>query len=429
MGGTAKLTLDGKSYDLPTIEGTEHEHAIDISKLRAQSGYITLDPGMGNSGTCRSSITFLDGEEGILRYRGYPIEQLAERASFLEVASLLVYGELPTETALQGFRERINKYYQLPDGIVNIINQYPATAHPMGVASAVTASLSAFYPQYVGLPAVPPEMMDEKIAQIMAQVKSIIAHFYRKTKGQDPIKSDPRMKYAEDFLSLMFNRQGQEVDPEISRALDVLLILHADHEQNCSTSTVRVVGSSKVNIFATISAGINALWGQLHGGANQEVLEMLEAIRKDGGNYKKFLALAKEKDSNFRLMGFGHRVYKNFDPRAKIIKQACDTVLAKLGVNDPLLDIAKGLEEEALKDQYFIDRKLYPNVDFYSGIMYRAFKIPTNMFTCMFVLGRLPGWLAQWREMRMDPDFRIARPRQIYMGSPKREFIPMEKRE
>ncbi len=428
MSDVARLSYKGKSYDLPVVTGTENESAIDISTLRSQSGLITLDPGLGNTGSCRSGITFLDGEQGILRYRGYPIEQLSEHASFQEVAHLLIYGELPKNEELKIFRDRISKYSSLPDGIVNIINQYPATAHPMGVVSAVTASLTAFYPQYVGLPSIPPEMMDEKIAQIMGQVKIIISHFYRKTKGQDPIKSDPSLKYAEDFLSLMFNRQGEPVDPEISRALDVLLILHADHEQNCSTSTVRVVGSSKVNVFGTISASINALWGQLHGGANQQVLEMLEAIKKDGGNYKKYLALAKDKDSNFRLMGFGHRVYKNFDPRAKIIKEACDSVLAKLGVNDPLLEIAKGLEEVALNDSYFVERKLYPNVDFYSGIIYRALKIPTNMFTCMFVLGRLPGWLSQWKEMRLDPDFRIARPRQIYVGQPKREFVPMEKR-
>ena len=429
MGETAKLILEGKTYELPVLVGTENEKAIDITKLRSSTGYITLDPGLGNTGSCRSSITYLDGEVGILRYRGYPIEQLAEKSSFLEVAYLLINGQLPNAEQNKNFRAKIASYSELPEGIRKILDQYPPTAHPMGVVSAVTASLSAFYPQYIGLPKMSGEMMDEIIAQIIGQIKIIVSYFYRKTKGQDAVKSDSRLGYAADFLSMMFQRNNSTVDPEIARALDILLILHADHEQNCSASTVRIVGSSRVNPFACTSAGIDALWGQLHGGANQAVLEMLETIKKEGGgNFKKYLEMAKDKDNPFKLMGFGHRVYKNFDPRAKIIKEACHAVLDKLGVNDPLLDIAKGLEEAALSDDYFIERKLYPNVDFYSGIIYRALGIPTNMFTCMFVLGRMPGWLAQWKEMRLDADFKISRPRQIYLGETTRNYVAMDKR-
>jgi citrate synthase len=429
MSETAKLILEGKTYELPVLVGTENEKAIDISKLRSSTGYITLDPGLANTGSCRSSITLLDGEIGILRYRGYPIEELAAKSTFLETSYLLINGELPSAEQIKNFRAKVSKYSELPDGIIKILDHYPPTAHPMGVVSAVTASLSAFYPQYIGLPKMSPEMMDEIIAQILGQVKIIVSYFYRKTKGQDAVKSDPRLGYAADFLNMMFHGNGTSVDPEVARALDVLLILHADHEQNCSASTVRIVGSSKVNPFACTSAGIDALWGQLHGGANQAVLEMLETIKKEGGgNYRKYLDMAKDKNSTFKLMGFGHRVYKNFDPRAKLIKDACHTVLEKLGVKDPLLDIAKGLEEAALADDYFVERKLYPNVDFYSGIIYRALGIPTNMFTCMFVLGRVPGWLAQWKEMRLDADFKISRPRQIYLGATTRPYTPVEER-
>lgn len=423
----AILELEGKKYEFPVIEGSENEKAIDISKLRSETGYITLDNGYGNTGSCLSAITFLDGEKGILRYRGYPIEELAEKATFQEVAYLLINGELPTEAQLRQFKDKVSSSSYIPDGIAKILNQFPTNAHPMGVISSVMASLSAFYPKFLdqNLGAAQKE---ELITQIMGQIKVISAYFYRRTIGARPVLTNKSYIYAADFLQLMFQGPDYKHDDEVAKALDVLLILHADHEQNCSASTVRVVGSSQANLFATISSGINALWGQLHGGANQAVLEMLEDIQHAGGDYKKALARAKDKNDNFRLMGFGHRVYKNFDPRAKIIKSACDTVLKKFGIEDPLLDIAKGLEEEALKDPYFVERKLYPNVDFYSGIIYRALGIPTNMFTTMFAIGRMPGWLAQWKEMSEDKDNRIARPRQIYVGHAPRPFVPKDKR-
>lgn len=423
----AILELEGKKYEFPVIEGSENEKAIDISKLRSETGYITLDNGYGNTGSCLSAITFLDGEKGILRYRGYPIEELAEKATFQEVAYLLINGELPTEAQLRQFKDKVSSSSYIPDGIAKILNQFPTNAHPMGVISSVMASLSAFYPKFLdqNLGAAQKE---ELITQIMGQIKVISAYFYRRTIGARPVLTNKSYIYAADFLQLMFQGPDYKHDDEVAKALDVLLILHADHEQNCSASTVRVVGSSQANLFATISSGINALWGQLHGGANQAVLEMLEDIQHAGGDYKKALARAKDKNDNFRLMGFGHRVYKNFDPRAKIIKSACDTVLKKFGIEDPLLDIAKGLEEEALKDPYFVERKLYPNVDFYSGIIYRALGIPTNMFTTMFAIGRMPGWLAQWKEMTEDKDNKIARPRQIYVGHAPRPFVPKDKR-
>jgi citrate synthase len=428
MSQVAKLELDGKVYELPVIEGSEKEKAIDIRNLRAQTGYITLDNGFMNTGACQSGVTFLDGEQGILRYRGFPIEQLAEKSNFKEVSYLLAHGELPNKAQLEGFYQDIASQAKLPEGIKKILDQFPVTAHPMGVIASVTASLSAFYPEYLEMPLTPEKRL-KAIAQIMAQVKMIAAYFYRRTIGQPGVDSKPEMGWAADFLNMMFEGQpGYKVDPEVSKVLDILLILHADHEQNCSTSTVRVVGSSLAPIFAVIAGGIDALWGQLHGGANQEVLEMLEMIKKEGGDYKRFLEKAKDKNDPFRLMGFGHRVYKNFDPRAKIIKRACDSVLAKFGVDDPLLDIAKGLEAEALNDPYFKERNLYPNVDFYSGIIYRALGIPTNMFTVMFVLGRLPGWLSQWKEMREDTTQKIARPRQVYIGSTERHYVPMDKR-
>ena len=424
MSDNAKLDVRGESIELPVITGSEGEVALDISKLRAQSGIITLDNGFVNTGSCSSAITFLNGEKGILRYRGYPIEQLAEKSSFSEVAYLLYNKELPTKAQSDKFTEQIAKYASLPDGINGILNRFPATAHPMGVVSSTVSALSCFYPEFLNSEATD-DIKNQALPQLMGQIKIIMANFYRKTIGKDPIASNPSLGYSKDFLQMMF---GGEVDKEVAEALDILLILHADHEQNCSASTVRVVGSSHANVFASISAGIDALWGQLHGGANQAVLEMLEAIKKDGGDYKKFIDKAKDKNDPFRLMGFGHRVYKNFDPRAKIIKVACDTVLEKLNIQDPLLDIAKGLEEVALKDEYFVQRNLYPNVDFYSGIIYKALGIPTNMFTAMFVLGRLPGWMSQWKELREDPAAKIARPRQIYVGENERNYVDIKDR-
>ena len=400
---------------------------MDISLLRSKSGAITLDNGYVNTGSCQSSITFLDGEKGILRYRGYPIEQLAEKSTFFEVAYLLIYGELPSQSQLNEFKDYMDSFALLPDGITNIMDQFPNDTHPMGVIGSTIMALSGFYPEFSKLKLSEKET-EQAIAQLMGQLKVIMAYFYRHSHGLRPVKSRPALGYCADFINMMFYKKGYEVDQEIARALNVLLILHADHEQNCSASTVRMVGSSKANVFATVAAGMSALWGPLHGGANQAVLEMLENIQKQGGDYKKFLSKAKDKKNPFRLMGFGHRVYKNFDPRAKIIKKACDTVLKKLGVKDPLLNIAKGLEEEALKDSYFVDRHLYPNVDFYSGIIYQALGIPVNMFTAMFALGRLPGWLAQWKEMLESPDFKIARPRQVYTGQNKRDYVEISKR-
>ena len=429
MTDFVKIQIEDTTHEFPVVEGSEGEKAIDISALRASTGYITLDNGFGNTGSCQSGITFLNGEEGILRYRGYPIEQLAIKGSFQEIAYLLLNGELPSQTELKNFKSKITAHSSIPKEMTNIINQFPNSTHPMAVASAMFSSLAAFYPEWVSKT----ELTDEDIlnlyTQTMGQAKAIISQFYRKTQGLSPVATNGNLTYAGDFLNMMFGGEGgKEVSKAVSDAFDILLILHADHEQNCSASTVRVVGSSKVNLFASVSAGVDALWGQSHGGANQAVLEMLEAIQQDGGGYQKFIAKAKDKNDPFRLMGFGHRVYKKFDPRATIIKEACDTVLEQLGVQDPLLDIAKGLEEVALNDSYFIDRQLYPNVDFYSGIIYRALGIPTNMFTCMFVLGRLPGWMAQWAEMRKDPATKIARPRQIYTGATTREYKELSSR-
>ena len=428
MSDNATIEIQGKSYSLPLIIGSEQEMAVDISRLRAESGCITLDNGFGNTGSCESAITFLNGEQGILRYRGYPIEQLAEKSVFQEVAYLLYYGELPSQAELSHFKQQVATYADLPQGIYNIIDQFPLEAHPMGVVSAAISALSAFYPEFINPTSLSPADIDRAIAQLMGQVKIIIAYFYRRTQSKAAVPSDPSLAYAADFLNMLKGGEGQEIDPEVAAALDTLLILHADHEQNCSTSTVRVIGSSKANIFATVSGGIDALWGQLHGGANQAVLEMLNEIQNNGGDYKKYLDKAKDKNDPFRLMGFGHRVYKNFDPRAKIIKSACDTVLEKLGIHDPLLDIARGLEEQALKDPYFIERHLYPNVDFYSGIIYQALDIPVNMFTTMFAMGRMPGWLAQWKEMRASAATRIARPRQVYVGATARDYINIKQR-
>ena len=424
MSLKAKIEVDGKVCEYPVTVGTENEKAIDIAKLRADTGCITIDHGFMNTGSCASAITFLDGELGILRYRGYPIEQLAEKSNFIEVSYLLVYGQLPTATQLKSFEQKIAANSKLPEGAEKIIDAFPKDAHPMAVAAATSVALSAFHTKYnTANPT--QEEREDVIALMLGQFKSIAARQYRRSQGLDPIATNPSLSYCEDFMSMMF---GGSVNAEVAKALDILLILHADHEQNCSTSTVRVVGSSNANVFASISAGIDALWGPLHGGANQEVLEMLAEIQKSGGDHKKALERAKDKNDNFKLMGFGHRVYKNFDPRAKIIKKACDTILAQLGVKDQLLDIAKGLETEALADDYFKSRNLYPNVDFYSGIIYRALGIPTNMFTVMFALGRMPGWLSQWKEMRETKETKISRPRQVYIGSPVREYVDIGKR-
>jgi citrate synthase len=423
MSDSAKLQLNGETFEFPVITGSEGEKAIDITTLRGTTGHVTIDNGFMNTGSCQSAVTFLNGEKGILRYRGYPIEQLADMSSFEEVSYLLFNGKLPSKSELDSFNKGIEKYSELPAGIKKIIDSFPADAHPMGVISCATAALSAYYPEFLN-PEATEELKEKGIAILMGHMKAMIAHFYRKTRGENSVNSDTTVDYSSDFLNLMFSK----VDKDVANALDILLILHADHEQNCSASTVRVVGSSHANVFASVSSGIDALWGQLHGGANQAVLEMLEEIQNDGGDYKKFLDKAKDKSDPFKLMGFGHRVYKNFDPRAKIIKKACDTVLEKLNVQDPLLEIAKGLEEEALKDPYFVERNLYPNVDFYSGIIYKALGIPTNMFTAMFVLGRLPGWLAQWKEMRETKGIKISRPRQVYVGETERDYTKIDNR-
>ncbi len=431
MSKVAKLTLeDGKVIDLPVIEGSEGEKAIDITKLRAQTGYVTLDSGYMNTGACTSAITFLDGEKGILRYRGYDIADLCEKSSFLEVSYLLIYGYLPTETQFKAFREKIKLHSLIHEDMKNFFNTYPGNTHPMAILSAMVCSLSAYYPMLLKADQ-SDEDRDGTITRILSKVRVLATFAYKRSVGQAFVYPRNDLNYVPNFLNMMFAvpSQSYDIDPVAARALELLLILHADHEQNCSTSTVRLVGSSKANLFASISAGICALWGPLHGGANQEVLEMLEAIHADGGGYKKFIEKAKDKNNPFRLMGFGHRVYKNFDPRAKIIKKACDDVLNKLGIKDPLLDIAKGLEESALQDPYFVERKLYPNVDFYSGIIYRALGIPTNMFTVMFALGRMPGWIAQWKEMIEDPAMKIGRPRQIYTGPTTRIYSPIEKRQ
>jgi citrate synthase len=429
MSESAKLSFDGNEYTLPVVEGTENEKAIDIAKLRAESGLITIDPGYKNTGSTKSAITFLDGEQGILRYRGYRIEDLAEKSTFLEVSYLLIYGELPTQAEFEKFRREVTTHTLVHEDIKKILDGFPSNAHPMGVLSSMICSLTAFYPKSLD----PNRSIDEvnlSIVRLLAKMPTFAAWAFKNEIGHPANYPDNSLDYCSNFLKMMFAlpAENYEVDPVVAKALDQLLILHADHEQNCSTSTVRIVGSSQASLFASISAGINALWGPLHGGANQSVIEMLEAIKADGGDSKKYLAKAKDKNDPFRLMGFGHRVYKNFDPRAKIIKKAADDVLEKLGLeNDPILNIAKELEEAALNDEYFIERKLYPNVDFYSGIIYRALGIPTDMFTVMFALGRLPGWIAQWKEMRENNE-PIGRPRQIYTGANERDYVSMNKR-
>jgi len=424
----AELTIDGKTYKLPVFEGSEGEKAIDITKLRATTGVITLDSGYKNTGSTTSAITFLDGEKGILRYRGYPIEQLAEQSTFLEVAYLLIYGELPTKTEFESFETSIRRRTLVNEDMRKIFDGFPVNAHPMGVMAGLASALATFYPGAVG-PTLEKHLVDLRIYRLFGKMPTLAAWAYKNSQGHPLNYPQNKFSYIENFLYMMFSLPVEEYqpDPVIVDALDKLLILHADHEQNCSASTVRLVGSSQVSLYSAISGGISSLWGPLHGGANQAVIEMLEAIKEDGGGSKKFLEKAKDKDDPFRLMGFGHRVYKNFDPRAKIIKVACDNVLSKLGIEDPILEIAKELEEAALSDEYFVERKLYPNVDFYSGIIYRAIKFPTNMFTVMFVLGRLPGWIAQWKEMR-DEGQPIGRPRQIYVGANERDYVSMNKR-
>ncbi len=427
MSKTAILKFEGKEYEFPVIVGSENEAAIDIDQLRALTGAITIDPGYKNSGSCKSEITFLDGEEGILRYRGYSIEELAEKADFLEVSYLLIFGELPTKKQLEKFENDIRKYTLVNEEMKNIIDGFPKTAHPMGVLASLTSALTAFNPKSVN-PHNEKEMY-EAVCKTMAKFLVIATWTYRKSMGYPLNYYDNTKGYVENFMHLMYELPTgpYKIDPIVVNALDKLFILHADHEQNCSTSTVRIVGSSHAGLFASIAAGVSALWGPLHGGANQAVLEMLEEIHKNGGDVDKYVLKAKDKDDPFRLMGFGHRVYKNFDPRARIIKKAADDVLVALGIEDPLLDIAKKLEKVALEDEYFKSRNLYPNVDFYSGIIYRALGIPTEMFTVMFAIGRLPGWIAQWKEMRVNKE-PIGRPRQVYVGSPLRDFVPMEKR-
>lgn len=428
MSKFAELIYEGNTYKLPVTTGSMNESAIEISKLRDESGLITLDVGYKNTGATKSAITFIDGEEGILLYRGYPIEQLAERSNFMEVSYLLIHGELPTHAQLDSFVGSITRHTLVHENIKKFLDAYPSDVHPMGVMLAVVSSLSSFYPASLN-PNRAPEEVERTIHRLMAKMATIAAWTYKKQMGHPYNYPNNKLDYVSNFLTMMFGMRTEDYhpDPVIVDALNKLLILHADHEQNCSASTVRIVGSSHANLYAAISSGIAALWGPLHGGANQEVIEMLEAIMNDGGDVMKYVNKAKDKNDPFRLMGFGHRVYKNFDPRATIIKTACDSVLAKLGINDPVLDIAKQLEEVALNDPYFIERKLYPNVDFYSGIIYRAIGIPTEMFTVMFALGRLPGWIAQWKEMRQNNE-PIGRPRQVYTGHPTRDFVGIGKR-
>jgi citrate synthase len=428
MPDIANLKIGDNSYEFPLIKGTEDEVAIDIKSLRgATNGVITIDPGFKNTGSCESAITFLDGEKGILRYRGYPIEQLAEKADFLEVAYALIFGDLPTTEQLEKFHADIKSKSVVDDDVKKILDAFPKTAHPMGILSSLTSALTAFNPSSVNVDS--EEDMYRAIVKILGKFPVLVAWTMRKKQGLPLNYGSKSLGYVENIMKMMFEQPNEdyEMNTIVKDALDKLLILHADHEQNCSTSTVRIVGSSHAGLFASLSAGISALWGPLHGGANQAVLEMLEAIKEDGGDTKKYMAKAKDKNDPFRLMGFGHRVYKNFDPRAKIIKKAADEVLNSLGVDDPILEIAKGLEKEALNDPYFVDRKLYPNVDFYSGIIYRAMGIPVEMFTVMFALGRLPGWIAQWKEMRLNKE-PIGRPRQIYTGETERSFTSIENR-
>ncbi len=428
MSDIAILEVDGKKYEFPIIRGTEGEVAIDIKKLRGSTeGIITIDPGYKNTGSCQSAITFLDGEKGILRYRGYGLEDLAENSNFLEVAYLVIFGELPTKEQFIKFDNTIKSNSLINEEMKNILDGFPKSAHPMGILSSLTSALTAFNPKSVDVN--DEEQMYNAICKTMAKIPVLAAWALKKIKGRSLNYADNSMNYIENIMKMMFAipTEKYKTNPIVANALDQLLILHVDHEQNCSTSTVRIVGSAHSGLFASISAGVSALWGPLHGGANQAVIEMLESIIKDGGDVEKYILKAKDKNDPFRLMGFGHRVYKNFDPRARIIKKAADELLENLGIDDPVLEIAKHLEEVALKDEYFVKRKLYPNVDFYSGIIYRALGIPTDMFTVMFAIGRLPGWIAQWREMRLNSE-PIGRPRQLYIGENQRDFVPVSKR-
>jgi citrate synthase len=428
MSETAQLKIGDKTFELPVIEGTEGEKAIDISKLRDQSGYVTLDIGYKNTGATKSAITFLDGEKGILKYRGYSIEQLAENASFIEVAYLLIYGELPREQELADFQYQVSRHTLVHEDMKKFFDGFPSKSHPMGQLSSLIGALAAFNPESLK-PGLSAEEVNLEIMKLLAKMSTVVSWIYKKSLGHPVVYPQNKYDYVTNFLYMTFAERTEDykVDRVVVDVMNKLLILHADHEQNCSTSTVRIVGSSDANLYASISAGISALWGPLHGGANQAVIEMLEKIKNDGGDTDKWIAKAKDKNDPFRLMGFGHRVYKNFDPRAKIIKKACDDILEKLGINDEVLEIAKKLEEVALKDPYFVERKLYPNVDFYSGIIYRALGFPTEMFTVLFALGRLPGWIAQWKEMKANKE-PIGRPRQIYTGDTDRQYVDIKER-
>ena len=428
MSESASLKIGEQTYELPIITGTEDEKAIDISKLRDSSGYITIDSGYKNTGATKSAITFLDGEEGILKYRGYGIEELAEKSTFIEVAYLLIYGELPYQAQLDGFQSSISRHTLIHEDMKKFFDGFPSKSHPMGQLSSLICSLSSFYPESLNAKQTPEEQ-NLTIIKLIAKMTTVVSWIYKKSLGHPIIYPQNNLDYVSNFLNMTFGQRTElvQMDPVVVKAMNVLFILHADHEQNCSTSTVRMVGSSDCNLYASISAGISALWGPLHGGANQAVIEMLEQIKNDGGDTDKWINKAKDKNDGFRLMGFGHRVYKNFDPRAKIIKKACDEILDKLGIDDPVLDIAKKLENAALNDPYFVDRKLYPNVDFYSGIIYRALGFPTDMFTVLFALGRLPGWIAQWKEMRENKE-PIGRPRQIYTGETVRNYVDLKNR-
>lgn len=429
MTEKAKIILpDGQTMDLPVLTGSENEKGIDISGLRKQTGYITLDPGFVNTGSCESSITFLDGEKGVLQFRGYPIEELAEKSTFIEVAYLLINGELPKKDQLENFTNRISLHSMIHEDMRHFFEGFSQNSHPMVILSAMISSLSAYYAEASGKASI--ENLEINSARLIAKISTIAAFSYKKSVGQPFVYPRDELPYCAKFLNMMFSvpAESYELDPVIEQSLELLLILHADHEQNCSASTVRVVGSSMANVYASVASGILALWGPLHGGANQQVVEMLQQIHEDKAGISKYIEKAKNQDSSFRLMGFGHRVYKNFDPRAKILKVACDKLLNKLGINDPLLEIALELEETALTDDYFIERKLYPTLDFYTGIMYRTIGIPLNMFTVMFALGRVPGWIAQWKEMHEDPKQKIARPRQLFTGNTRRSYTTITER-
>lgn len=428
MSEVAKLQFGDQQVDLPVVVGSENEHAVDISKLRGQTGYVTLDEGYGNTGSTTSAITYLDGDQGILRYRGYPVEVVAQRCDFIETSYLLIYGELPNAEQLAKFRTSLRRHTMLHEDMRSFYNGFPRDAHPMAILSSVVGALSTFYQD--SLNPRDPRQVEVSVHRLIAKLPTIAAYAYKKSIGQPLVYPQNDLQYCENFLRMMFAVPSEPyaLDPDFVEALNLLLVVHADHEQNCSTSTVRMVGSSDANLFASISAGICALWGPLHGGANQACVEMLETIRADGGNVEKYIDKAKEKNSGFRLMGFGHRVYKNYDPRATIIKRTCDKLLAKRNINDPIFEIAQKLEQVALSDPYFIERKLYPNVDFYSGVIYRAIGIPVQMFTVLFAIGRLPGWIAHWMEMHESPNKKICRPRQIYTGPVQREFVPIEQR-